>query len=911
MMRCTKSTLLGLLLLCAVTVAGSLDLHAQFKRRDITTFTAAERLQLRQLIMQWITTSAPTPMAKHLAVIGPLPTGVHCQVTSFLTWHRTFLDELETWLMGQPNGSKYVPLPKWSPTTMIPAEFYNGLVSPGSAVAPGYAALTNQTPNIGNYNFTRFTNPSTICNYTAGNQARFCMGGGSYTSFGTAMDNFARDLEREHNPVHGNIGGVMNTGASPAAAIFFLWHAYVDDIYQYYLCRCTSTWKASDLYIKDNNADVGDEPNATTTIYYQSPEIWVRNVADPFVGGRYSNEDNPNRHQNPLYRVSGQPNYVYVRIRNRGCNSTPASTIRLRVYWSRATTGLNWPNDWTIPPGGSEITAAAVFVPALNPGQTWTAQVPWVVPNPTTTNHFCLLARLVSTLDPMTFPEGLNVNTNTRNNNNIAWKNTTVVRQNPFCAWCPIRWDAVDVRAVNAGATVRLQLNFPPEDGGFLRPHIDLGQQLFSIWQESGRQGQGVTQVGGTVLRVDLPNAYIGGLSLPTGQTYTLGVRFQTQYNESGGTPPAYYGTSTHLAITQYERIQGSTTEQVTGGEYYDVRWEMTEEVPCNSIIQNALVQPSSCPNSSDGRINLVPSGVPPYTYWWSNGASSANNINLKPGEYTVIVRDANHCIETKTYTVGTSSTLNVNLDSHNPSCDNNNGSAYAHVSGGVAPYSYQWYFENSPLLGKTGPAMTDMHFGQYSVQVTDAVGCSFRQFINFTNDFMGMQLVMTVSNASSPTSADGAVNLTVGDGMPPFTYQWSNGATTEDINGLLPGEYSVTVTDMMGCVAYATATVGVTSSSKNLGSASSPNAELSILSVVPNPVADLADVQYTLTVAAAVRVEVYDALGKLVLAYEQGEKPAGRNSAWITTSELAPGRYSCRMIYKGGVSAVPFVVVR
>ncbi len=110
----------------------------------------------------------------------------------------------------------------------------------------------------------------------------------------------------------------------------------------------------ADLYIRDDLTDTGIEPNPSSGPMWVSPDIWVRN--DPLpgwnprpydftlpigsVGGPPTWVDAT--HFNPDYRspLSGRPNWVYVRIRNKGAAST--GTERLQLYWASASTGLIW-----------------------------------------------------------------------------------------------------------------------------------------------------------------------------------------------------------------------------------------------------------------------------------------------------------------------------------------------------------------------------------------------------------------------------------------------------------------------------------------------------------------------------------------------------------------------------------------
>ena len=113
----------------------------------------------------------------------------------------------------------------------------------------------------------------------------------------------------------------------------------------------SSLQAAPDLWIRDDAADTGAEPNVLSPVLYLSDDIWVRRVADPnydptpFPSG--SPTWTPLPHQGPCYRdpKASSPNYMYIRIRNRG-DTTSSGTETLHAYWAKASTGLSWPTDW-------------------------------------------------------------------------------------------------------------------------------------------------------------------------------------------------------------------------------------------------------------------------------------------------------------------------------------------------------------------------------------------------------------------------------------------------------------------------------------------------------------------------------------------------------------------------------------
>jgi hypothetical protein len=123
----------------------------------------------------------------------------------------------------------------------------------------------------------------------------------------------------------------------------------------------------------------------------------------------------------------------------------------------------------------------------------------------------------------------------------------------------------------------------------------------------------------------------------------------------------------------------------------------------------------------------------------------------------------------------------------------NGTGSIDLTVSGGNAPYTYKWN------AGVTTQDISKASPGLYTVTVTDATGCSA-----MTSVYVGTKnnpLILTTAhlNTSVAGGNNGSVNLSVIGGTGPYTYMWSNGATSEDLTGVPAGTYTVQVMDAMG----------------------------------------------------------------------------------------------------------------
>ncbi len=247
-----------------------------------------------------------------------------------------------------------------------------------------------------------------------------------------------------------------------------------------------------DLMIKDSQDDTGAEPNTVTQYMWTSDNIWVRN-----------NNDNGLIHENPDYSALGNPNYVMVRVINKSCVASTGNE-QLKLYWAKASTGLSWPSPWTggvnVPYPNMGNLIGTLTIPIIPAGGETILTFPWQVPNPGNYGndghqwHFCLLARIEASTDPMTFPETGDLNGNVRNNNNIAWKNVTVVDVLPDNIENPGGLVAVG-NPFNHPKTFFLELEVADlETGKPIYQEAEVGIKmddvLFNAWERGGKEAQ-------------------------------------------------------------------------------------------------------------------------------------------------------------------------------------------------------------------------------------------------------------------------------------------------------------------------------------------------------------------------------------------------------------------------------------
>lgn len=279
-----------------------------------------------------------------------------------------------------------------------------------------------------------------------------------------------------------------------------------------------------DLYIKDKPWDMGQEP-FTNQYPWTSDDIWVRNTNDSIEV-----------HQDPEFSTGSNPNYIKVRVTNNG--SIPSvGNEKLKVYWAKAATALTWPNHWngSLSVAGQPLgdSIGTVTLPVIQPGDAYIATIPWLPPNPTNfvglssnpiffanePHHFCLLARIESIIDTMTQTETSSVAFNTIENNNIAWKNLSVVdnnltniTSNPSAGDVP-RGAKVIVGSVESNlATYDLEFanvfeKYMDPITAFAEVRVTLDEVVWNNWIAGGQQSENIEIVNVDEQKLKLTNS--------------------------------------------------------------------------------------------------------------------------------------------------------------------------------------------------------------------------------------------------------------------------------------------------------------------------------------------------------------------------------------------------------------------
>ena len=295
--------------------------------------------------------------------------------------------------------------------------------------------------------------------------------------------------------------------------------------------------------------------------------------------------------------------------------------------------------------------------------------------------------------------------------------------------------------------------------------------------------------------------------------------------NDSSGAVYASY-SDTNSTITSFGWTPGGANQtslvNIPAGTYI---FTVTTASGCTKSDTVVLVNPAavtatvpndtftSCVANNLGTLTVTGGGgIPGYTYLWSNSNTTATISGQTPGTYTVTVTDSHGCTASATATIVKlpGSLAFTTPIVKNPVCTSN-GSITDSISGGTPPITYTW----SPFEPNSG-TITGLGGGTYALTVTDAGGCSVTASFTLSPPNPVIIDSTNLVNLGCHTSDNGSITVYTSGGTGTLNYTWAGGGgifpDTNSIGNLVAGNYSVTITDSVGCSVSATYTLAAPS---------------------------------------------------------------------------------------------------
>ena len=274
------------------------------------------------------------------------------------------------------------------------------------------------------------------------------------------------------------------------------------------------------------------------------------------------------------------------------------------------------------------------------------------------------------------------------------------------------------------------------------------------------------------------------GVGISSGQgtasiTVNSAGNYMLQVMDQSGCPPSLRGTE-----VQQQVVPPSAN---AGVDQTVCQANTTSTVPLNGSTTN-----------SNGAIWSGGNGIfnPSNDFLNADYTPSSNELNAGFVDLTLNTAQNGSCPEySDVVRLYFSSPIISQVVLTNPSCGQNNGAINLTISGGNNPYTFSW------SSGQITEDISNLTPGQYTLTVTDSVGCTAQFTYNLSN-LGGPQISGTATNLQCYGQNNGAVNVNVIGGAQPFQYSWSNGTVDEDLINISGGNYVLTVTDAIGCIA-------------------------------------------------------------------------------------------------------------
>ncbi len=269
----------------------------------------------------------------------------------------------------------------------------------------------------------------------------------------------------------------------------------------------------------------------------------------------------------------------------------------------------------------------------------------------------------------------------------------------------------------------------------------------------------------------------------------------------SGGTEPYFYTWRGTASIPN--------TDIATNLPKGDYMVTVTDATSCTVAIENIVVTGADAPvgitsiaqNNTDcegdptGSIAVdVTGGTMPYAYVWETdegvsvpGGNAPVINNLPADVYALTVTDVNGCTRRQSYTIAANSSLDATITTTGVFP---NVSATATVTGNNPPFQFIWCNGDSTMTSSNLP------IGTCNLMIIDNLGCSIIRSVEVESQVLEVSIVESGA-ISCAGESDGILQAEPnGGGQQPYSYLWSNGATSQVVVNLGPGNYEVTITD-------------------------------------------------------------------------------------------------------------------
>jgi len=318
--------------------------------------------------------------------------------------------------------------------------------------------------------------------------------------------------------------------------------------------------------------------------------------------------------------------------------------------------------------------------------------------------------------------------------------------------------------------------------------------------------------------------AITDSIQLTSPQVITAGIAIQRDVDCPGGND-GFLQLGITGGIPPYDILWSNNVMSIINSQLEEGTYTVTitDSQGCENVIDNIIVnepqtlsisidnqEDVSCSDGSDGMLDIsVDGGIPPYSYFWSDGTRTEDLLEVVAGSYSLTVTDFNACsaivsdlniVEPAAINIDIENLLSVDCPG------SNDGLIDVIVTGGVSGYSYNW--STTDGVDSQSDGLTELSSGLYSLTVVDALGCKseplFFEVLN-RNNAINVRTVL-VDDILCFSDSTASIMAEIENGQSPYDYNWSSGrkiiknSLRDTLYDLIAGSYNLTVTDGEGC---------------------------------------------------------------------------------------------------------------